>query len=157
MDILKQAMQKAIQLSLEKMLAGEGGPFGAVIVKGRDIIAEGWNQVLRDNDPTAHAEVVAIRQACRALSTFDLKGCILLTSCEPCPMCLATSLWARIDKIYYANTRYDAAGIGFDDSFFYEEFLKPVEERSIPMIPLLREEGQKAFQAWSLKHDRTMY
>jgi tRNA(Arg) A34 adenosine deaminase TadA len=157
MDYIEQAMRRAIQLSVEKMQGGSGGPFGAVIIKENAIIAEGWNQVTSCNDPTAHAEVVAIRSACQLLKTFNLNGCILVTSCEPCPMCLAATYWARVDKIYYANTRFDAAEIGFDDSFFYDELAKPVLERQVPMVELLRNEGLLAFQHWSQKSDRMEY
>lgn len=157
MTIITDAMRCAIKLSLEKMREGCGGPFGAVILKNDEIISKGWNQVTSTNDPTAHAEVVAIRNACQKLQTFDLTGCILVTSCEPCPMCLASSMWARIDKIYYANTRFDAADIGFDDSFFYDELEKPMEMRVIPLLNVLREEGLVAFQEWSKKDDRIHY
>jgi tRNA(Arg) A34 adenosine deaminase TadA len=157
MKHIEGGMRRAIHLSHEKMNAGNGGPFGAVVIKDNVIIAEGWNQVTSSNDPTAHAEVVAIRAACQILNTFDLKGCILVTSCEPCPMCLAASYWSRVDKIYYANTRFDAADIGFDDSFFYDELSKEAEHRQVPMIALLRDEGLHAFKSWSEKTDRITY
>ena len=124
-------MREAIRLSVENVERGKGGPFGAVIVKDGKIIARGVNEVTSSNDPTAHAEVVAIRKACTALGTFQLQGCELYASCEPCPMCLAAIYWARPDKIYYANTKEDAAGIEFDDKFIYEEMSKPIGERSI--------------------------
>lgn len=157
MEQITTAMRRAIKLSHEKMQGGHGGPFGAVIIKDGEIISEGWNQVTSSNDPTAHAEVVAIRNACKILNTFNLQGCVLVTSCEPCPMCLAASYWARVDKIYYANTRFDAADIGFDDSFFYDELSKEIEHRQVPMITLLRDEGLVAFKAWSKKTDRIEY
>lgn len=157
MSFIEAAMRHAIHLSNEKMKEGNGGPFGAVIIKDNLIIAEGWNQVTSSNDPTAHAEVVAIRSACTALNTFNLEGCILVTSCEPCPMCLAASYWSRVDKIYYANTRFDAADIGFDDSFFYDELAKLAEERHVQMTQLLRDEGLSAFKAWTTKIDRIAY
>jgi tRNA(Arg) A34 adenosine deaminase TadA len=157
MSFVEKAMRHAIHLSIEKMKEGKGGPFGAVIIKDEKIIADGWNQVTSCNDPTAHAEVVALRNACIALNTFSLEGCTLITSCEPCPMCLAASYWSRIDKIIYANTRFDAADIGFDDSFFYDELARPIEERTIPMTQMLRDEGLSAFKEWTVKMDRTEY
>ncbi|MES2252675.1 MAG: nucleoside deaminase [Pseudomonadota bacterium] len=157
MKHIESAMRRAIHLSHEKMKGGSGGPFGAVVIKDNVVIAEGWNQVTSSNDPTAHAEVVAIRTACKELNTFDLNGCILVTSCEPCPMCLAASYWARVDKIYYANSRFDAADIGFDDSFFYDELSKEIDQRLVPMISLLRDEGLVAFKAWIEKSDRISY
>lgn len=157
MEHITAAMRRAIELSHEKMKSGYGGPFGAVIIKDGKIISEGWNQVTSSNDPTAHAEVVAIRNACKTLNTFNLSGCMLITSCEPCPMCLAASYWSRVDKIYYANTRFDAADIGFDDSFFYDELAKESEHRQVPMITLLRDEGLIAFKAWTEKTDRIEY
>lgn len=157
MEQITKAMRRAIALSHEKMQGGHGGPFGAVVIKDGEIISEGWNQVTSCNDPTAHAEVVAIRNACKTLNTFNLSGCILVTSCEPCPMCLAASYWSRVDKIYYANTRFDAADIGFDDSFFYDELSKEIEQRQVPMITLLRDEGLVAFKAWTEKTDRIEY
>lgn len=151
------AMQHAIQLSHEKMIEGAGGPFGAVIVFENKIIGRGWNQVTSSNDPTAHAEVVAIREACKHLSTFNLSQAILYTSCEPCPMCLAAAFWARIDKIYYANTRQDAASIGFDDEFFYEELAKPFHHRKVPMEQVGRDDAIKVFDAWMKKADKIHY
>jgi tRNA(Arg) A34 adenosine deaminase TadA len=150
-------MRVAIRLSDEKMAAGCGGPFGAVIVKNGEVIAEGFNQVTSCNDPTAHAEIVAIRNACQALNTFDLSGCVIYTSCEPCPMCLSAIYWARLDAIYYANTRQDAANIGFDDNLIYEEFNKPVKERIIPMHRLCADEAILPFQAWQQKTDKVAY
>lgn len=152
-----EAMQHAIQLSHEKMIEGAGGPFGAVIILENKIIGKGWNQVTSTNDPTAHAEVVAIREACKHLSSFNLNQAILYTSCEPCPMCLAAAFWARIDKIYYANTRQDAASIGFDDEFFYEELTKPFHHRKIPMEQVGRDDAIKVFDAWMKKADKIHY
>jgi len=150
-------MRRAIALSLEMMRSGKGGPFGAVVARDGKIIAEGFNQVTSNNDPTAHAEVVAIRLACQALDTFDLTGCEIFTSCEPCPMCLSAIYWARLDKIYFANDRHDAAAIGFRDDFLYHEIPLPLEQRAIPTLPLLRAEGQAAFKEWDLKPDKVKY
>lgn len=150
-------MRRAIELSRKNMLSGQGGPFGAVIVKDGVIVGEGWNKVTSSNDPTAHAEVDAIRNACRSLSNFDLKGATIYTSCEPCPMCLAAIYWARIDKVYYANTRSDAAAIDFDDEFLYSEVAKPLKDRSLPIQPLLRDEAQSVFKEWTAKSDRIPY
>jgi guanine deaminase len=150
-------MKRAIQLSREKMTSGEGGPFGAVIVKNGKIIAEGWNQVTSSKDPTAHAEVNAIRKACKQLDRFSLEGCEIYTSCEPCPMCLAAIYWARLDKIYYANTRQDAAKIKFDDEFLYQEIGKKIAERKIPMEQMDRDQAIKVFEAWEKKADKVLY
>ena len=150
-------MREAIRLSIEKMQAGYGGPFGAVIVRDGEIIARGYNNVLSSNDPTAHAEVDAIRKACTTLGTHQLLDCELYTSCEPCPMCLGAIYWARPKAVYYGNTKHDAAKIGFDDEFIYEELEKPFHDRSIPMIPLLREEAWEAFKIWTEKTDRQDY
>jgi guanine deaminase len=150
-------MRRAIQLSEDMMRAGRGGPFGAVVVKDGQIISEGHNRVTSANDPTAHAEVVAIREACTALETFTLAGCEIYTSCEPCPMCLSAIYWARLDKIYYANTHIDAAAIGFDDAFIYKEFKLSQAERSLPLEQLLPEEGIAAFKEWENKTDKTLY
>src|SRR5215472_11787681 len=150
-------MARAIQLSLDNVRSGQGGPFGAVIVKNNAIIAEGVNQVTIATDPTAHAEVVAIRQACSKLGTFELKDCELYTSCEPCPMCLGAIYWARLSRIYYANVAADAARIGFDDSAIYQEFERPLSQRSIPMIPLMRDRALAAFRAWEEKPDKICY
>jgi tRNA(Arg) A34 adenosine deaminase TadA len=141
-------MREAIRLSGEKMRRGGGGPFGAVIVQGDKIIGRGWNRVTATNDPTAHAEVVAIRAACRRLKTFQLKECEIYTSCEPCPMCLAAIYWARLKKIYYANTRADAARIGFDDDLIYREFSVPISRRKIPLARLLPAEAGEIFAEW---------
>ncbi len=152
----KKFMQRAIELSIESVKNG-GGPFGAVIVKDGKIIAEASNSVTKDNDPTAHAEINAIRIAAKKLNTFNLSGCEIYTSCEPCPMCLGAIYWARIDKIYYANTREDAKNIGFDDSFIYDEISKPINKRAIPTIQIMREEALKAFKDWQEKDDKIEY
>lgn len=141
-------MRMAIALSEENVLESCGGPFGAVIVRDGKLIAKSANKVTATNDPTAHAEVSAIRLACKKLKTFDLQGCKIYTSCEPCPMCLSAIYWARIDVIYYANTKIDAAEIGFDDNFIYEELEKPKEKRKVPVTQLLRNEAQQAFKLW---------
>lgn len=152
----KVFMQKAIELSVENVRNG-GGPFGAVIVKDGEIIATGVNRVTAQHDPTAHAEVSAIREACRHLGTFDLSGCEIYTSCEPCPMCLGAIYWARLDKMYYGNNKTDAARIGFDDSFIYDELALKPSERSLPSEVLLPEEAIKAFEAWTEKPDKQVY
>jgi tRNA(Arg) A34 adenosine deaminase TadA len=149
-------MRDAIRLSRESVRAG-GGPFGAVVVRGDDLLGRGQNRVTLLNDPTAHAEILAIRQACETLRTFCLNGCELFTSCEPCPMCLGAILWARLDRIWYANTREDAAAIGFDDGRFYGEFTKPANQRTVPMTPFLREEALTAFADWEDTQERRMY
>lgn len=153
----EEFMREAIRLSQEKMEAGAGGPFGAVIEKDGKIIARGWNQVTSTCDPTAHAEVSAIREACKQLNSFSLEGCTIYTSCEPCPMCLASIYWARIDKIYFANTREDAAAIEFDDEFLYREIALPLEKRKVPTSQILRDEAWKVFQLWQNKVDKTPY
>lgn len=150
-------MARAIQLSFEGVQSGHGGPFGAVIVRNGEIIAEGVNQVTSTNDPTAHAEMQAIRQACRKLGAFELKDCELYSSCEPCPMCLGAIYWARLSRIYFANTAQDAADIGFDDSFIYGELNQLAAERQIPAIQMMREEGLAAFHAWLNKPDKIPY
>ena len=150
-------MRRAISLAQEGIDSNAGGPFGAVIVKGDEIIGEGCNQVTSTNDPTAHAEVVAIRNACQKLDSFQLDDCILYTSCEPCPMCLGAIYWARPAKIFYAATHRDAANVGFDDQFIYEEIEKVVDDRQIKTINLLREEGLKVFRNWENKADKTKY
>ena len=150
-------MREAIRLSRVKMQGGAGGPFGAVIVRRGKIIARGWNCVTSANDPTAHAEVLAIRAACRRLKTFQLTDCELYTSCEPCPMCLSAIYWARLNKVYYANTRRDAAKIDFDDDLIYREVAKPVSQRLIPMKQLLRSEARKVFVEWKTKADKIRY
>ena len=149
-------MKRAIQLSIDSVKNG-GGPFGAVIVKNDKIIAEGSNKVTSTNDPTAHGEIVAIREACKKLNNFSLSGCELYSTCEPCPMCLSAIYWARIDKIYYANTRKDAQKIDFDDSLIYSEFQKSIDKRKIPMIQMMRNEALKAFVLWDKKKDKVKY
>ena len=149
-------MNRAIKLSIESVNS-KGGPFGCVIVKDNKIIAEGSNRVTSTNDPTAHGEIVAIRAACIKLNNFSLKGCELYSNCEPCPMCLSAIYWARIDKIYYANTREDAQKIDFDDSFIYSEFHKNINERKIPMFQMMRNEALKAFELWDEKKDKIKY
>jgi len=150
-------MARAIQLSLDNVLSGNGGPFGAVVVKDGEIIAEGLNRVTATNDPTAHAEVTAIREACAKLGVFDLHGCEIYTSCEPCPMCLGAIYWARLTRVYYGNLAADAADIGFDDSFIYREFVKSLPQRSIPMVPMMREQALAAFRAWREKPNKIPY
>lgn len=150
-------MREAIRLSLKKMRDNEGGPFGAVVVRGGRIVGRGWNQVTSANDPTAHAEVTAIREACKRLKTFQLSDCDLYTSCEPCPMCLSAVYWARIRRLYYANTRKDAAHIGFDDDLIYREVALPIRRRNLPMKQLLRDEAIRAFKEWSAKPDKVDY
>ncbi len=150
-------LREAIRLSIENVERGQGGPFGAVIVRDHEIIGRGWNQVTVSNDPTAHAEITAIRDACRYLKNFSLAGCEIYTSCEPCPLCLAAIYWSRLERIYYAATCDDAAAAGFDDAIFYRELAKPVGERSISMKQNLRDEACVAFQAWAEKVDRVRY
>jgi len=150
-------MREAIRLSLENMRSGKGGPFGAVIVKDGKIIARGFNQVTSTNDPTAHAEVVAIREACRELNSFQLEGCEIYTSCEPCPMCLGAIYWARPAKMYYANKKIDAAKIGFDDQFIYEEIDLHLSQRQLPSEQLLNDEALVAFQEWEDKINKIDY
>ncbi|SNR33092.1 MULTISPECIES: nucleoside deaminase [Hymenobacter] len=150
-------MREAIRLSIDKMQAGHGGPFGAVVVRNGEIIARGFNQVTSTNDPTCHAEVDAIRKACATLGTFQLEDCDLYTSCEPCPMCLGAIYWARPRRVFYGNTKQDAAAIGFDDEFIYKELEKPLAERQIPMIELLRDESAAGFKAWEQHTARTKY
>ena len=149
-------MLKAIELSIQSAKS-KGGPFGCVIVKDNKIIAEGHNQVTADNDPTAHAEIVAIRNACAKLNNFFLKGCDLYTSCEPCPMCLSAIYWSHIDNIYYANTRLDAKSIDFDDSFIYSEINKDIDNRKIKMKQMHRDEALEAFKVWENKEDKIKY
>ena len=152
----KEFMKRAIKLSLESVNKN-GGPFGCIIVKDNKIVAEGFNKVTSSNDPTAHGEIVAIREACKNLNTFTLTGCELYSSCEPCPMCLSAIYWARIGKIYYANTRDDAKKIDFDDSLIYSEFNKNINERKIPMVQIMRDEALKAFELWNGKKDKVKY
>ena len=150
-------MRAAIQLAEEGLKAGAGGPFGAVVVKDGIIIGRGWNQVTSMNDPTAHAEVMAIRDACSKLGSFQLDDCEIYTSCEPCPMCLGAIYWARPNKVYYACTHNDAAKAGFDDSFIYEEITITPADRKIPGIMLLQEEARKVFEKWLQKEDKVKY
>ena len=152
----KQFMQRAIELSINN-IKNNGGPFGAIIVKDGEIISEGTNRVTADYDPTAHAEIIAIRQAAKKLNTFDLSGCKIYTSCEPCPMCLSAIYWAHLDKIYFGNTKADAKDIGFDDSFIYDELELNPADRRIAMECLLPEEAILAFEDWNIKEDKIMY
>lgn len=150
-------MLEAIKLSQNGVDNNEGGPFGCIVVKGDEIVGRGNNKVTSSNDPTAHAEVTAIRDACKNLGTFQLEGCEIYTSCEPCPMCLGAIYWARPKVIYYANNRQDAANIDFDDSMIYEEINKGLEDRKIPIIPIGRDEALKVFKAWTEKKDKIEY
>jgi guanine deaminase len=150
-------MRRAIELSVKNLDDAAGGPFGAVVVKDGKIIGEGTNRVTSTNDPSAHAEVVAIREACRRLECFQLTGCELYTTCEPCPMCMALVYWAHLDKVYYANTADDAAKIGFDDARIYRELKLPHEQRSLPLIQMMRQEAMAAFTAWERKPDKVRY
>ena len=156
MTLKNNFMLKAIELSVSSA-NNAGGPFGCVIVKNNKIIAEGSNKVTSSNDPTAHAEIVAIRDACQKLNTFNLSGSDLYSSCEPCPMCLSAIYWSHIDNIFYANTRDDAKKINFDDSFIYSEFSKKIEDRKIPIKQMLRDEALKAFELWNKKIDKIEY
>lgn len=153
----KSFMRQAIELAKNGMHAGNGGPFGCVIVKDGKIIGQGSNMVLKTNDPTAHAEVVAIREACKNLKHFQLEGCEVYTSCEPCPMCLGAIFWARPARVFYACTKEDAADAGFDDEFIYQEIEITPEKRQIPMIAMMREESLEAFALWKEKGDKTLY
>ena len=156
-DQQKKFMRKAIRLSMENVQSGNGGPFGTVIVKNGKIIATGVNEVTKSNDPTAHAEMIAIRNACEELNSFQLDGCDIYCSCEPCPMCLSAIYWARVDNVYYANTRSDAQKIDFDDSLIFEELKKNIKERKIPMYQMMRDEALKAFEMWDKKIDKIKY
>ena len=149
-------MARAIELSIDSVKKGSG-PFGCVIVFKNEIIAEGFNKVTLTNDPTAHGEIVAIREACKKLNNFSLSGCELYSSCEPCPLCLSGIYWARINKIYYANTKEDARKIDFDDSLIYSELKKNIDERKIPMTQMMRDEALKAFELWDKKTDKVKY
>lgn len=150
-------MREAIRLSRRSLSKSEGGPFGAVVVRGGRVLSRGWNQVLAWNDPTAHAEVIAIREACGRLKRFHLEDCELYTSCEPCPMCLSAIYWARLKTVYFANTRQDAARIGFDDAAIYAEVAEPVKKRRLQMRSLLRQEALGVFRAWAAQPDRIRY
>jgi tRNA(Arg) A34 adenosine deaminase TadA len=153
----KEFMRRAIELAQKGIDAEQGGPFGAIVVKDGAIVGEGCNRVTSTNDPTAHAEVVAIREACRNLNSFQLEGCTIYTSCEPCPMCLGAIYWARPAKMYFACNREDAAAVGFDDDFIYDEIALPIEDRHIASINFLREEGLKVFENWANKAEKTEY
>ena len=153
----KKYMQEAIRISMQMMRRNKGGPFGAVVVRKGKIVGRGCNQVTSTNDPTAHAEVVAIRDACRRLKTFQLSDCELYTSCEPCPMCLSAIYWARFRKVFYANTRKDAADVDFDDDFIYTEVSLPLARRSIPMRQLMRKDALVVFKEWKNKPDKVRY
>ena len=155
-NLSKNFMLRAIELSMIS-LKEDGGPFGCVIVKNNEIISEGFNEVTNKNDPTAHAEIVAIRNACNKLNTFTLKGTQMFTSCEPCPMCLSAIYWSHIDKIYYGNNRKDAAKIGFDDSYIYDELSIDLNKRKIPLEQINEIEAIKAFVQWEVKTDKTVY
>jgi guanine deaminase len=150
-------MRMAIALADHNVKENAGGPFGAVVVKDGMVVARSGNRVVPTNDPTAHAEVSAIRLACQELGTFSLEGCVIYTSCEPCPMCLAAIYWARIDKIYYANTKVDAAEVGFDDKFIYHELDQPMDQRKLPAVQLLRDEALNTFKLWSEFEGKTEY
>ena len=157
MNMRNSFMARAIELSLENIRAERGGPFAAVVVKDGKIIAEGTNCVTSTNDPTAHAEVVAIRAACKHLGNFELKGCEIYTTCEPCPMCLGAIYWARPARVFFGATAADAASAGFDDSFIYQQISVPFSERRIPFLPLMREESLACFRAWEANADRQRY
>ena len=150
-------MREALDLATENARVGAGGPFAALIVRGDEVVARGTNRVTTSNDPTAHAEVEAIRAACSALGDFQLGGCTLYTTCEPCPMCMGAIYWARPERVVYASTRQDAAAAGFDDALIYSELTRPPEARRIPMHSLLREEGGRPFEAWAQAEKRTDY
>ncbi len=150
-------MREAVRLAIDNIGTGKGGPFAALVVKDGEIIARGLNKVTSSNDPTAHAEVTAIRAACQELGTFQLTGCDLYTTCEPCPMCLGAIYWARPARVYFASTRDDAADAGFDDSLIYSEMQQPLEARRIPMLPMLREESLEIFELWRNNGDKIPY
>ena len=156
-DFDKECMLEAIRLSRQNLTDGSGGPFGAVVAKDGKIISAESNKVTSSNDPTAHAEIEAIRAACKKLKSFSLEGCVIYTSCEPCPMCLSAVHWARIEKIYYANTRKDAAEINFDDDIIYNEVSKALEDRLIPMKQFMNDEAKKVFIEWKDKEDKIHY
>ena len=157
MENQKKFMREAIRLSIENVQSGNGGPFGTIIVKNGNIIASGVNKVTQSSDPTAHAEIVAIRSACETLGTFQLVGCEIYCSCEPCPMCLGAIYWARPDRIYFANTKEDAADINFDDNFIYNELDVSISQRKLPTTQLLRDEAQMAFTRWRESTAKTEY
>lgn len=155
--VVENYMQEAIDLSIDNVKSNNGGPFGAVVVKDGKIIARGYNQVTASNDPTAHAEVVAIREACKVLGTFQLTNCEIYTSCEPCPMCLGAIYWARPSRVYYANTKEDAAAIQFDDDFIYKEIAKPIQYRELQFKQVMRKEAQVAFELWKNNSNKIEY
>jgi guanine deaminase len=150
-------MARAIQLSIDNVVSGRGGPFGAVVVKDGNIVSEGVNQVTSTGDPTAHAEVIAIREACRKLGSFELKDCELYSSCEPCPMCLGAIYWARLARVYFGNVAADASKIGFDDSAIYHEFARSPSQRAIPMVQMMRKQALTAFRAWQETANKIPY
>lgn len=150
-------MERAIQLALENVRSGRGGPFGALVVKDGAVVATGVNQVASALDPTAHAEIVAIRSACQALAAFQLAGCDLYTTCEPCPMCMGAIYWARLNRVYYANTRSDAAAAGFDDSLIYDQLALPLDARRIPLIQVLRDQAFAVFREWGRSETKIQY
>jgi len=156
-DQQKKFMREAIRLSMENVQSGNGGPFGTVIVKNGKIIATGVNEVTKSNDPTAHAEIVAIRNACATLNSFQLDGCDIYCSCEPCPMCLGAIYWARPKSIYFANSKKDAAEINFDDNFIYQEIKLPIHERKLTITQLLRDEAQSVFLQWQKSENKIEY
>lgn len=156
-DLDKALMRRAIKLAREGVASGLGGPFGCVVARDGVVIGEGNNRVTSTNDPTAHAEVVAIREACKTLGTFQLDGCVIYTSCEPCPMCLGAIYWARPERVYIACTRDDAANAGFDDAFIYDELNKDLDDRKVPCHVLLRDEGIEVFQEWIANPDKVEY
>lgn len=153
----EELMRRAVTLAIEKAREGACGPFGAVIARGGEVVAEGWNQTAAAKDPTAHAEVVAIRRACEKLGAFDLSGCVIYASCEPCPMCLGAIWWARLDRVYYAATSADAERHGFDDAHFYREMSLPADARRVPMIRIPDEEATRAFLEWNARPDKIKY
>ncbi|MBW1883737.1 MAG: nucleoside deaminase [Deltaproteobacteria bacterium] len=153
----RDLIARAIALSAEGVDRVDGGPFGALVARGGEVVAEGWNRVPSSHDPTAHAEIVAIRAAAQSLVSFSLEGCVLYCSCEPCPMCLAASYWARIDHVYYANTRSDAAAIGFDDQFFYDELARPISERSLPLTRLEVDRSLVPMSEWNEDPEKVRY
>ena len=157
MEEKKAHMKQAIELALSNVNKNNGGPFGAVVVKDGKIIGKGANLVTSSNDPTAHAEIVAIREAAKNIGSFELQDCEIYTSCEPCPMCLGAIYWARIGKLYYAATKDDAAKADFDDSFIYKEFSLPKDQRSIPSMQLMRDDAVKVFEAWNENDEKTTY
>lgn len=150
-------MQEAIELAIENVNSGRGGPFAALVVRDGTIIARGTNRVTTWHDPTAHAEVVAIRKACESIANFELTGCTLYTTCEPCPMCMGAAYWARLDRVMYASTRDEAAAVGFDDAHIYDELKRPPAERRIPMQQILADEAQRVFKAWEQFDERVEY